>query len=168
MKLLRIIQIVALTITLMPTGIAGLSVSDQDYAVALARNVTLQVDFGNGTVNTYEDVLGTNVLEVTESVLPVGVDWFGNLAFVKSIGGVSESDDAGLWWQYWVNSELSVVAANAYQIQDNDTIVWRYTTSQVGNPNPTEPDNSLLLGTIVLGFLGIGFLIVLYLLNGRN
>jgi hypothetical protein len=136
-KLLRIIQIVALTITLMPTGIAGLSVSDQDYAVALASNVTLQVDFGNGTVNTYEDVLGTNVLEVTESVLPVGVDW-------------------------------SVVAANAYQIQDNDTIVWRYTTSQVGNPNPTEPDNSLLLGTIVLGFLGIGFLIVLYLLNGRN
>lgn len=168
MKLLRIIQIVALTITLMPTGIAGLSVTDRNHTIALARNVTLQVDFGNGTINTYEDVRGANVLEATESVLPVGVDWFGNLVFVKSIGGVSESDDARLWWQYWVNSELSVVSANAYQIQDNDTIVWRYTTSQVGNPNPTAPDNSLLLGTIVLGVLGIGFLIVLYSLNGRN
>jgi hypothetical protein len=164
----RIILIAALVITLMPTGSVGLSITDQDNLMALATNVTLQVDFGNGTMNTYEDVPGTNVLEATESVLLVAVDWFGTLAFVKSIGGVSESDDAGLWWQYWVNSELSVVAANAYQIQDNDTIVWRYTTSQVGNPNPTESDNSLLFGALLLGVLGTGFLIVLYLLNGRN
>jgi hypothetical protein len=167
-NLLRTILIVTLAITLMPTGIAGLSVTDQDHAMALARNVTLQVDFGNGTTNTYEEVPGTNVLEATESVLPVEVDWFGNLAFVKSIGGVSESDDAGLWWQYWVNGELSVVAANANQIQDNDTIIWRYTTSQVGNPNPTEPDNSLLLGALAVGVLGIGFLSILYLINERN
>lgn len=158
----------ALAMTLMPTGIAGLTVTDQSHAMALARNVTLQVDFGNETTKIYEDVPGVNVLEATESVLPVVVDWFGNLAFVKSIGGVSENDDTGLWWQYWVNGELSVVAANAYQIQDNDSIVWRYTSSQVGNQNPTESDNSLLLGALMLGVLGVGFLLVLQVMNRRN
>jgi hypothetical protein len=138
-----------------------------------AIGVSLHIDFGNETTTIFEDVVGSNVLEVTEAVAVVQADWTGDLAFVYSINGVSSKQETGLWWQYWVNGEFASVAANHYDVQDNDTIVWRFIDSQVEPPTSTEPTDpglfgSLAIGSLGLGALGIVFLFVLYLMTKRN
>ncbi|MFW9966483.1 MAG: DUF4430 domain-containing protein [Candidatus Thorarchaeota archaeon] len=138
-----------------------------------ASGVTLQIDYGNETTAVYDEVAGSNVLEVTESVALVQADWTGDLAFVYSINGVSSKEETGLWWQYWVNGEFASVAANLRIVQNNDTIVWRFTDSQVEQPTTTQSDSpgqfeSLAIASAGLGFLGIGFLLALHLIRKRN
>ena len=125
-----------------------------------ATDLSLHLDFGNGTVLDFHDVEGTNVLNVTESVTEVEVVWYGDLVFVTSIAGVSNNESAGLWWQYWVNDELGPVAANKYQVQDGDAISWRRIPPEMESTDqPT--DYTIIGGAVVLAVIGFGFLFFL-------
>lgn len=136
--------------------------------IASATNISLQVDIGNGTVLNHQGLTGSNVLDTTESVLSVGVSWYGNLAFVESIAGVVNSQVEGRWWQYWVNGELGPVAANAYQVSDGDSIVWRYTDSQAEGLEEKGPDSTQLYEALILAGLGLGFLAILFVARRRS
>jgi len=96
---------------------------------AAAVGMSLEIDFGNGTSLTYHNLNGSDVLNVTMKVTLVEVTWYGNMAFVTSIGGVESDQSAGKWWQYWVNGNLGGVAANLYPLTDSDTVVWKLTES---------------------------------------
>lgn len=47
--------------------------------------------------------------------------------FVESIDGVKNGTD-GKYWQYWVNNELPMVAADNLQVQGGDTVEWKFET----------------------------------------
>jgi hypothetical protein len=140
----------------------------QTEFTALATNISLQIDFGNGTVLNQQGLNGSNVLDTTESVLIVEVTWYGNFAFVESIGGVVNSQVEGRWWQYWVNGELGPVAANAYQVNDGDSIVWHYTGSQAEDLEGKGPDSTQLYEALILAGLGLGFLAILFVVRRRS
>ncbi len=54
-----------------------------------------------------------------------------NYVFVIAING-SVNGDGGLYWQYWVNGVYGDRAANLYALHSNDTVAWRFMTSQEG------------------------------------
>ncbi|MFX0055253.1 MAG: DUF4430 domain-containing protein [Promethearchaeota archaeon] len=172
MNRLRILMLV-IALIVIPVDASSHSVAISHNLRSNASGVSLHIDYGNGTTSTYTEVEGPTVLNITESVAIVGVDWTGDLAFVYSINGVSSKEETGLWWQFWVNGEFSSVAANFYEVQDNDTIVWRFTDSQVEPPSTTPADGfeqyaPLAVASAGLGSLGIGFLVALYLMRRRN
>ncbi len=130
-----------------------------------ATGISLTIDFGNGTTHEFLSLEGSNVYEVTNSTTSVEGVWYGNLIFVTSISGVSESDENQQYWHYKVNGELGGSAANVYLLEDNDSIEWILSAP---NTNiPTTPiqsvvDYSLILGAAILGSVSILVLIVLW------
>jgi len=45
--------------------------------------------------------------------------------FVKSIDDLEGGTD-NKWWQYWVNDNLSEVAADKKEVNNGDTVEWRF------------------------------------------
>ena len=173
MRWLRIILLLVIGLVVLPVGVSSREVMNSQILKPRANSVSLHIDYGNATTSIYDHVGGRNVLEATESVALVQVDWTGDLAFVYSINGVSSKGGTGLWWQYWVNGEFASTAANLYEVQDNDTIVWRFTDSQVQPPTSTQPNapsqyESLAIASASLGSLGVVFLVALYIIKRRN
>ena len=170
---MRIVPLLAFALMVLPVDVEGHILGDSNDFKPRASGVMLQIDYGNGTTVVYDEVAGSNVLEVTESVALVQAEWTGDLAFVYSINGVSSKEETGLWWQYWVNGEFASIAANLRVVQDNDTIAWRFTDSQVEQPTTTQPDDPgqfgpLFIASAGLGSIGIGFLLALHLIRRRN
>lgn len=48
-------------------------------------------------------------------------------AKVDAIKGLRDGQ-GGLYWQYWVNGEYGDVGADQYVLEDDDHVVWRFTT----------------------------------------
>jgi hypothetical protein len=134
--------------------------------IADADNLSLILDFGNGTLSSYEELQGSTVLNVTEEVVDIEYEWYGNMAFVTSIASVANDPELGLWWQYWVNGDIGSVAANHYSVDHGDTIEWRFgpaETTATTTTTPGEIDRSLLFGLPLVGLAAVVFLIVLRL-----
>ncbi|NHI83681.1 MAG: DUF4430 domain-containing protein [Candidatus Thorarchaeota archaeon] len=148
------------------SAVSTVAVTQNDGSYFLSsNNLTLKVDFGNGTVLSFQNLNGSDVYNVTNSATDVEVEWYGDLVFVTSIAGVSNDPDAGLWWQYWVNDELGSVAANKYQVNNGDLIEWKRL-----DPGTTSiaPSNGLIEGIVIVGAFGIAFLLILMILNRRR
>ena len=125
-----------------------------------ASSISLTIQFANGTALDYVNLEGTTVLNVTESVVEVEANWFGDLAYVISIAGVHE--DVGGSWEYWVNGERPSVAANKYQLEDGDSVLWKQPVP--GETNMTGPlDSSIPIAIGATSFLGVGYLVIIYL-----
>lgn len=133
-----------------------------------ASGITVTIEFGNGTEQSYSEVEGQTVLEATENVTSVDVDWYGNQAFVTSIAGVTNDAESGLWWQYWVNSELGSVAANRQQLNDNDTVIWRRIPPAFSTPTQSSNDPSTLIALAILPVIGILLISIFYLRRRRK
>ncbi len=131
-----------------------------------ASDITLRIDFGNGTTSTFNGLNGTTVLNVTESVVEVEANWAGVLAYVVSIDGVSQ--DQNHWWQYWVNGDYATVAANWYSLQDGDSVLWNRTAFGSQNTISTGIDSTLIAGGILLAAGGLGFMLLLYVRMSRR
>ncbi|MHA2162688.1 MAG: DUF4430 domain-containing protein [Candidatus Thorarchaeota archaeon] len=127
-----------------------------------ATGLTVHLNFGNGTVREFENIEADNALAATESIATLEIDWYGNLAYVTSIAGVESDTAAGLWWQYWINGELASVAANLYDVQDNDTILWQRTSSAVNQETIQPLNTTLIIGVPVVALLGVLFLAILF------
>ena len=137
-----------------------------------ATGVSLTVDFSNGTIQEFTSLEGANVLEVTNSTTTVAVEWYGDLAFVIGISGVSQDPGENLYWQYWVNGDLGPSAANMYTLEDGDFIEWKLpsngsesTTNSMSEP---ELDTSLIVGSAILGIAAVAFLVVIKLGTSRR
>ena len=131
-----------------------------------SSSITLSLHFGNGTIVMYNDLEGTTVLNVTESVVEVQVEWFGGLVYVEGIAGVHE--DNGGYWQYWVNNELGPVAANVYELEDGDVVEWKQSLqNDTTTTTPADFDSSIIPIIGVSSVLGIGFLFIMYIKTKR-
>lgn len=104
------------------------------------EKASLMVDYGNGKVETYNDIVvksGETVFSVlkkaTESrkVDLKYKDYGGNLGvFVESIGGTGKDPFGKKWWQYWVNNTYSQVGASTYKVESGDIIEFKFTEGQ--------------------------------------
>lgn len=141
---------------------AIITIEEHNFVTPAALGISLMIDFENGTVLNFSGLNGTNVLNVTRSVVDVEVQWSGNLAFVTSIGGLRQEQNH--WWQYWVNNQYASVASNMYILIDGDSIEWRRTSSSSGSSNSDTQtaDITLVIGGITIAVIGIGFLLILH------
>lgn len=153
------VLLVMVFLVAMVQGITPASVSLSDVP---ASGVTVRIDFGNGTSLTYPNVEGADVLAATESVAEVEATWYGDLVFVIAIAGVHQDPVGRVWWQYWVNGELGPIAANKFQLHDNDTVEWRRQSSQMTTEPSGSPDISTVAATIAVAACASGFLYIIY------
>ncbi len=152
-------SVIVVAIILVCTLSISMHVADAK-AVPAATGITLSVDFDNGTILNYSSLTGSTVLNLTNSVVDVEVQWTGGLAFVTAINGIKQ--DQHHWWQYWVNGEYGTVAANLYELNDGDSIEWKRTSSAYSTARVNALDYSLITGSIIISASAVGFLLVLY------
>ncbi len=168
MRASRVILLAVLLLTVAPSQALGAAAPPQTQFTLTATNISLQIDFGNGTVLTHQGLTGSDVLSITESVLSVEVSWYGEMAFVESIAGVANNQVEGRWWQYWVNGELGPVAANTYEVGDDDSIAWIYTGFHAEDLEGRGPDSTQQYEALILAGLGFGFLAILFVVRRRS
>lgn len=94
---------------------------------------TVTIDFGNGTVRKYEDIITTDatvygfLMEASRiGDFVITVSTYGDAVFVSSIAGMENAADYSKGWQYWVNDDYGMVGANQYPVTNGDTILWKY------------------------------------------
>ena len=139
----------------------SLALADNENIVA-AEGITLTIDFGNGTIISFENLNSSSVLEVTSSVLNVEVQWHGSLAYIQGIEGLVAVGASG--WEYWVNGEFASTAVNLYLLEDGDTLLWKYT-----RPEPqSQYDPSFIPGMIFVSLSGVGFIAIVYVQTSRR
>jgi hypothetical protein len=131
-------------------------------AIIAAEGITLSVDFGNGTIIEFNDLNGSNVLDVTSNVLNIQIQWYGPLAYIRGIEGVVGEGQYG--WQYWVNGEFASAAVNLYTLNDGDSVEWRY-SAPASQP---QDDPTLLPGTAIVFSAGLGFIAIVYIQTSRR
>ncbi|MFO7835929.1 MAG: DUF4430 domain-containing protein [Candidatus Thorarchaeota archaeon] len=142
-------------------------ISTSNHVPAAAR-IELTIDFGNGTELVYSQVEAETVLDAIRNVTSVEVDWYGDRAFVTSIAGVTNEAETGLWWQYWVNGHLGSVAANKYDLNDNDTVAWRRIPPEYTAATQNSSDPLALLALIILPIIGISAILGMYIRRHEN
>lgn len=112
--------------------VMGYSMAPQPKEVTVAGTVGMMIDYGNGTISTYEfDAQGTAfdllLLAGQQDGFVVDYDEYEGLGvLVNSIAGMGPDHEAKDYWLYWVNAESPSVSASMYNVTDGDTIVWRY------------------------------------------
>jgi len=151
-----------LTIVLLLMAVQGITPASIFPSAEPASGVTVRIDFDNGTNLTFPNVEAADVLQATQSVAEVEAEWYGDLAYVVAIAGVHEDSVARVYWQYWVNGELGPIAANKFQLQDNDTVEWRRQSPLMTTEPSGSPDTSTIVATVVVAACAMGFLYVSY------
>lgn len=91
------------------------------------------IDFGDGNINSYQIVLSedSTVFSLLEELakregFEVESKVYEEMGvFVESIAGFKGGTD-NKWWQYWVNGELPMVAADKRELKKGDKVEWRF------------------------------------------
>ncbi len=149
-----VLVIISLTIMGIPTNAQAENVSD---TILAADDISLTIDFGNGTILQFDNLTGSTVLEVTSSTFDIVVEWFGPFAYVRNIEGLVGAGEYG--WQYWVNDVYASGAVNLYSLAGGDHVLWRYSA-----PVPqSQEDPSLLPGVAIVSSAGLGFIVIIYI-----
>ena len=102
--------------------------------------VSLMLDFGNGEVQTYNDVsvdIGSTMFELLQQVTSENdlefdyKDYGGDLgALVESVNDFSSDVKGNRFWHYWVNNIYADIGASNYILESGDIIEWKYTLNQ--------------------------------------
>ena len=100
------------------------------------EKILYTIDFGDGKVKTFQIVPTGNStafslleeLAKRENFKVESKIYEGMGVFVESIDGVKNGAD-NKYWQYWVNSELPMVAADKKEIKKGDRVEWRFAPS---------------------------------------
>lgn len=118
---LSIANIVAIVLLIVLVGFAGNFLGK--YSKNISKNTEKEVASVQSVVYFGEDgksaleLLKNNTNEIQTQDSSLGV-------FVLSINGVSNTDNQ--FWMFYVNDQLSSVAADQYQTKNEDKIEWRY------------------------------------------
>lgn len=89
------------------------------------KQVDLEIDYGDGKIASYSAVLGNSVYDVLQHVdeeLSVKEYDFGIM--IDKIGEFENTKERT--WTYFVNGNVGKVAADRYELQDEDKVEWRY------------------------------------------
>jgi hypothetical protein len=95
------------------------------------------INKGNGEINSYKIAPSENstVFSLLEELsarenFKIKFTVYQEMGvLIKSIDGVENGTD-NKYWQYWVNGELPMVAADKKEVKVGDKIEWKFATAQ--------------------------------------
>ncbi len=98
------------------------------------NNVTLIVDFNNGTIETTVNITQENsftsvfdLIAFHNQIIYEMFTFGSSRSFlITSINNLENNEQETNYWQYWVNEEYAMIASNVYQLENNDTVTWIY------------------------------------------
>jgi hypothetical protein len=101
------------------------------------KRVLYLIDKGNGDIDSYKIVPSENstVFSLLEKLsarenFKIEFTVYQEMGvLIKSIDGVENGTD-NKYWQYWVNGELPMVAADKKEVKVGDKIEWKFATTQ--------------------------------------
>lgn len=90
----------------------------------MATNITVTIDYGNGTIEDHFDLTSKTILSAlqTVAVVTIATSSFGD--YVDAINGLF--GDASHGWTYQVNNVTIWDAASDYILENNDRVLWVY------------------------------------------
>jgi len=96
---------------------------------------TVKIDFGNGTIDTYEITIKNNtvydfLLEAAKKGgYAIKSTYYGlyDSMFIDSIGNVENGQD-NKYWIYYINGESGSVGSEKQKVENNDLIEWKFET----------------------------------------
>lgn len=107
---------------------------------AAMTSVNLMIDYGTGTIRTWNTVSwheSMSVLNLMETVtgaehipLLTEEDKAG-LATISSINGIRNDTKTNMRWQYWVDNTYEPRIASKYFLKPGDIVVWKYVKEQL-------------------------------------
>jgi len=113
-------------------GLIGLYLYEKQYnpllgggnGENLCYHVNITINYSNGTINTYHNINGTNVLNLTKSVALVDPHPQYGSAFVFRINNYAvDPFGENLWWVYTLNG-ISAGGVTGTYPQNHSIIVW--------------------------------------------
>lgn len=96
------------------------------YSNPMATNVTVTIDYGNGTIEDHYDLTAKTILSALQAVAVVTIESSSFGDYVDGING--HFGDASHGWTYQVNNVTIWDAASDYLLQNNDRVLWEYAT----------------------------------------
>jgi hypothetical protein len=106
---------------------------------AAMTSVNLMIDYGTGTVRTWNTVTwheAMSVLNLTEMVtgteaIPMQTKAEKDgLLTVSSIDGVQNDAQTNMRWQYWVDNTYEPRISSKYFLKPGDIVEWKYVKEQ--------------------------------------
>lgn len=107
----------------------------EETAEATTTHVTVSIE-GIHDAEELEVSPGTTALGLLELLDAEDASWelvtedYGSMGVLVEGIGERQNGDGGLYWQYSVDGVMPMVGADVYEIQDGDTIEWKFTESQ--------------------------------------
>lgn len=101
---------------------------------AVPVHVTVSIDYGNEMTITFGDVYlfrnatALDALRAVANATTKPYTGFGLL--VEGVNGVFNEPWPGKSWQYWLNGEYGLEAADRRMLINGDKVDWNYTTYQ--------------------------------------
>lgn len=100
------------------------------------EKVVYIIDFGAGKTKSYRIIpdQGATVFSLLESLagkenFTVSSTFYKDVGvLVQSIDGIKNGAD-NKYWQYWVNGDLPMVAADKKEVKTGDKVEWRFAPS---------------------------------------
>ncbi|MFW9999440.1 MAG: DUF4430 domain-containing protein [Candidatus Hodarchaeota archaeon] len=102
---------------------SSIEVSEVNEPLKEVQDITLIVDYGNGTVNTWENIVltdyNTTAYDALTKCCKVEITDYGDMGIiVESINYRSGN------WRYSINDEFPGVSANKYNLKNSDVVKW--------------------------------------------
>lgn len=108
----------------------------------LPHSASLMIDYGNGTVRTFDSVSVSAEATVFDLLKTAAEennlaletkDYGGDLGvFIVSIDGVGEGA-ADKWWQYWINNHYGQAGVSTQGVSEGDIVVLKFVEGQTEN-----------------------------------
>lgn len=124
-------------LVLVQFGIFAPTSTSLNYCInckASVSNISLYVNYGNGTVDSRIgfslDNNRTSVFDAVDKYYNIEYKKYGpnqDTFYVASINGITE--DATHGWEFWVNNKYIWIASNLYALENNSIIYCNFTTS---------------------------------------
>jgi hypothetical protein len=92
--------------------------------------VSVSIDYGNGTTRVYPEVYlskEATVLDAARNVAKVSTKQYSWGTIVTAINDVPNSSDK--FWQFWVNGEYGMTAADMAVLRSGDRLEWKLAKS---------------------------------------
>lgn len=113
--------------------ISEIAISESKIRKIQQEKVSYIIDKGNQNINSYQISLSQNstVFSLLEELaekenFKVESKVYQEMGvFVESIDGVKNGTD-NKYWQYWVNGELPMVAADKKEVKGGDKVEWKF------------------------------------------
>jgi len=110
-----------------------ISIQENTSRKILEKRVTYVIDKGNGIINSFKISPSENstVFSLLEELsqrknFKIEFTFYKDMGvLVKSIDGIENGTD-NKYWQYWVNEELPMVAADKKEAKTGDKIEWKF------------------------------------------